>query len=195
MLSTWEPLSWWHVNNEWVSSNSLSTLPLLPKLICCIPCTSMQNMENIWSNHTHIKWLKNIAHKSWWRISNFNIGMNVFEGGCNVREDWGGVSSMLDVHIRLECGDSGMLQKVELTLSDWWGKNAGWFPTDSVTIVLSMFSGSTLDVASRTVGMIIESKTYLMLFDPLYEGTTGLANILLVAISTGNFVYDIFDIA
>ena len=102
---------------------------------------------------------------------------------------------MLDVHIRLECGDSSMLQEVELTLGVWCSKNAGWFPTDSVTIVPSMFSWSTLDVASRAVGMIIESKTCLMLFNPFYEGTTGLANIELIAIPTGNFVYDIFDIA
>ena len=64
-----------------------------------------------------------------------------------------------------------------------------------MTIIPSMFSGSTLDVASRAVGMIIESKTCLVLFNPFYEGTTGLAKIELVAIPTRNFVYDIFDIA
>ena len=57
-----------------------------------------------------------------------------------------------------------------------------------------MFSGSTLDVASRAVGIIIESKTCLVLFYPFYEGTTGLANIELVAIPTGNFVYDILTL-
>ena len=62
-----------------------------------------------------------------------------------------------------------------------------------MTIIPSMFSGSTLDVASRAVGMIIEFKTCLMLFNPFYEGTTGLSNIELVAIPTRNFVYDIFD--
>ena len=58
-----------------------------------------------------------------------------------------------------------------------------------------MFSGSTLDVASRVVGVIIESKTCFVLFYPLYEGTTCLANIELIAIPTRNFVYDIFDFA
>ena len=134
------------------------------------------------------------------RISNFNISGNVFEGGCDFREE--GVPAwihrgtfVLDVHIWLEYGDGCMLQKVELSLGVWWSNDASWFPIDSVAIFFSMFSGSTLDVASRVVGVIIESKTCFVLFYPLYEGTTCLANIKLIAIPTRNFVYDIFDIA
>ena len=47
-----------------------------------------------------------------------------------------------------------------------------------------MFSRSTLDVASRVVGVIIESKTCFVLFYPLYEGTTCLANIELIALES-----------
>ena len=137
---------------------------------------------------------------SWRWISNFNISGNVFEGGCDFRKE--GVPAwihrgtfVLDVHIWLEYGDSRMLQKVELSLGVWWSKNASWFPIDFVAIFFSMFSGSSLDVAGRVVGIIIESKTCFVLFYSLYEGTTCLTNIELLTIPTRNFLYDIFDIA
>ena len=161
--------------------------------------TSINKLQVGIKSHTNII-MDKIAHMSWRWISNFNISRNVFEGGCDFRKEgvpawihWG--TFVLEVHIWLEYGDGCMLQKVELSLGVWWSKNANWFPIDFVAIFFSMFSRSTLDVASRVVGVIIESKTCFVLFYPLYEGTTCLANIELITIPTQNFVYDIFDIA